>query len=62
MLFKKSKNDPILEEAIEFVKLQKTQNKKNMKIIKDMIISIEEMKKWDNIYDYVIDKLKSMRK
>lgn len=62
MLFKKSKYDTTLEEAIEFIKLQKAQNKKNMKVIKDMNISIEELKKWDNIYDYILLKLKSMRK
>lgn len=62
MLFRKSKYDPTLEEAIEFVKTQKAQNKKHMKIIDAMDISIDELKKWDNIYDYVLEKLKSMRK
>lgn len=62
-LLKKKKlinEDTAILEAISFIEKQKSMNKKNMKKIKKMNFNIDEMKKWDEIYDYIIKVLKSM--
>lgn len=62
MFLKRYKHkDDTLEQAISFMKKQKELNMKNMKTIKEMNFSIDDMKEWNRIYDYVITRLKSMR-
>lgn len=64
MFFKQSKkeSDKSLDQAIEFMIKQKTLNKKNIKKLKSMNFSINQLKEWDNLYTYIIKKLKSMKK
>lgn len=63
-IFKKNKyfKDDILEDAINFMINQKNINQKNIKSLKNMGFSTQQLLEWDNIYNFIIKELKSMRK
>lgn len=60
--FNKKSNDIPLENAISFMIKQKELNEKNIKTLKSMNFSTDKLKEWDNLYNYIIEKLKLMRK
>jgi hypothetical protein len=56
------KKDVLLEDAITFMKKQKKLNLANINKIKDMGFNTDDMTYWNDIYDFIITILKSMRK
>lgn len=56
------KKDVLLEDAITFMKKQKKLNLENINKIKDMGFNTDDMAYWNDIYDFIITILKSMRK
>lgn len=56
------KKDVLLEDAITFMKKQKKLNLDNINKIKDMGFNTDDMAYWNDIYDFIITILKSMRK
>lgn len=57
-----NKKDVNLEEAIDFIKKQKKLNLQNIEKIKQMGFNTDDMNYWNDIYDFIIIKLKSMRR
>lgn len=54
---RKSKN---IKEAIDFIKLQKSLNKKNIAKLKELNISTKELDEWNTLYNKIIKILNSI--
>ena len=59
MIFFKRKNKDI-KEAIDFIKLQKSLNKKNIAKLKELNISTKELDEWNTLYNKIIKILNSI--
>lgn len=59
MIFFKRKNKNI-KEAIDFIKLQKSLNKKNIAKLKELNISTKELDEWNTLYNKIIKILDSI--
>ena len=54
---RKSKN---IKEVIDFIKLQKSLNKKNIAKLKELNISTKELDEWNTLYNKIIKILDSI--
>lgn len=59
MIFFKRKSKDV-KEAIAFIKLQKSLNKKNIAKLKELNISTKELDEWNIIYNKIIKILSSI--
>jgi hypothetical protein len=50
-------NTELVKESIEFMKLSRARNIKYMDPVKNLGFSIETLKHWDKLYDFIIKTL-----
>lgn len=60
IFFKRKRKSKNIKEAIDFIKLQKSLNKKNIAKLKELNISTKELDEWNTLYNKIIKILNSI--
>lgn len=60
IFFKRKRKSKNIKEAIDFIKLQKSLNKKNIAKLKELNISTKELDEWNTLYNKIIKILDSI--